>query len=388
MKVSRRLLLKGAGVAVVVAAGAVGWRAWDEHVLRPGRGPAYQPWRDWQAEDEPLPIRMVAAAILAANPHNSQPWRFRVTETQIDLYADRSRNIGAVDPFLREMHIGLGCALENLVLAANAHGIEAEVTLMPDGETGERVARVRLEQGTVGRSALFQAIASRHTDRGAYDPLREVPVTLIQQLGASAGADPRVRVLWFDEISGRDVMGRLIVAATEAIIADKEQSADSAKWFRENWEAIQTHRDGITLDAQSLPAVTNAMAKILPPPDQATADRFWLEATRERHVGTAPVFGLLVVPDPRQWRQCLLGGRAWQRLHLQATLQGLAVQPLNQPCERIDRERQLGIEPRFGNAMAVLVNDPAWQPLMPFRIGYPLGRALPSPRRPVSAVVA
>ena len=64
----------------------------------------------------------MSAAILAANPHNSQPWRFRVSDTQIDLFADRGRNLGTIDPFLREMHIGLGAALENLLLAAAVYG--------------------------------------------------------------------------------------------------------------------------------------------------------------------------------------------------------------------------------------------------------------------------
>ncbi len=68
------------------------------------------------------PVNLVRAAILAANPHNSQPWLFHVTRTQIDLYADLQRNIGTVDPFLREMHLGLGCALENLLVAAPANG--------------------------------------------------------------------------------------------------------------------------------------------------------------------------------------------------------------------------------------------------------------------------
>ena len=38
----------------------------------------------------------------------------------------------------------------------------------------------------------------------------------------------------------------------------------------------------------------------------------------------------------------IAAGRAWQRLHLDATSRGMALQPLNQPIEMIDRERQTG----------------------------------------------
>lgn len=83
---------------------------------------------------------------------------------------------------------------------------------------------------------------------------------------AGIGADvPEVKVLWFSSESERRRVGELIVAATEAIIADRQQSGDSAKWFRSSGRDLQRLRDGITLDAQSPPPFVNAMAKILPP---------------------------------------------------------------------------------------------------------------------------
>ena len=65
----------------------------------------------------------------------------------------------------------------------------------------------------------------------------------------------------------------------------------------------------------------------------------------------------------------------------------LAVQPLNQMSERADRERQLGIEPRFGTTLKELVGDANSQALMPFRIGYPIAEAKPSPRRALNSVL-
>jgi len=56
-------------------------------------------------------------------------------------------------------------------------------------------------------------------------------------------------------------------------------------------------------------------------------------------------------------------------------------------CERADREQQLGIEPRFGDALHALTADVGLRALMPFRIGYPTVSAPPSPRRDLKSVL-
>jgi hypothetical protein len=117
-------------VTVVVVGGGV-WRAYDQGVFSVGEGPAYEPWKNWRNTAPDAPLALVRAAILAASPHNTQPWLFKVTNSSIELHIDTQRNVGALDPYLREEHIGMGCALENLMLAARADGYAATPTLQP-----------------------------------------------------------------------------------------------------------------------------------------------------------------------------------------------------------------------------------------------------------------
>jgi nitroreductase len=386
---NRRTLLRRAGLAAgtlaVGGTGALGYRAYDQGVLQLGQGPAYEPWADWKRHSGLIPL--VAAATLAPNPHNSQPWLFRVRSNRIDLFADASRNIGAIDPFKREKYIGLGAALENLVVAAEATGYRAGVTLMPEGAHSDHAARIELSRATKHDSFLVDQIAKRHTNRYAFVADKDVPTAALAAMaGLGDASTSDARVLWFSSNRQRSQLSSLLVAATEAIIRDPDQSRSDYQWFRQTWDAIQRQRDGITIDASGLPELTQALAKLLPAQSRQATDDAWLTATRDRHTKTAAAYGIVAVRDATDNRQRLGGGRLLERVHLWTTGNGIALHHMNQLTERADRERELAIKPRFGDALAQFLPD-GWQALSLFRIGYPTHTPNKSPRRAVKAVI-
>ena len=130
----------------------------------------YQPWTSWNDPSlRDTPFALVAAAVLAANPHDTQPWLFRVADNSIEVYADASRNLGAMDPFLREMHLGLGCAIENMTLAAAPNGYSVHVEIAPGALTdiGERsrpvlAATLRLAKQTAKAPKQYVPAGGAH----------------------------------------------------------------------------------------------------------------------------------------------------------------------------------------------------------------------------------
>jgi nitroreductase len=385
---SRRALVGGAGSLLLAA---LGYRAWNRGAFALGTGPAYTPWDEWRGTTLDGNRRPLRAAILAASPHDTQPWRFAVSPGGIEVYADRARHLGTFDPFRREMHLGLGCAIENLVIAARAYGMTAEVHpatghLEPSpGPKPILAARVALGAGQVSHDPLFDAIPRRHTNRGPY---RDEPVApeLLSGL-AEAVSGPSVRVAFLSDSGARGEAARAIIAATERIIADSEMSEDSFRWIRTGKREISTHRDGVTIETSGASPLVAAAGKVLPDLGAATADRFWLDTTRDVHTATAAVIGLILVRDRLDMAQAIDAGRAWQRLHLTATARGLAAQPLNQPVEMVDRDRMLGRTDVFGPALARLAAANGWEPTFVFRLGYPKREALRSPRRPLDDVL-
>lgn len=63
---------------------------------------------------------LVRYATLAASSHNTQPWKFRLERGRILILPDLSRRCSAVDPDDHHLYASLGCAAENLLLAAQA----------------------------------------------------------------------------------------------------------------------------------------------------------------------------------------------------------------------------------------------------------------------------
>lgn len=384
-QISRRRFLLGSGAGILVlAAGGTIWRAEDQGVFSTGQGPAYQPWYDWQAPVDG-PLNLIRAAILAANPHNTQPWLFRVTDTHIDMLADRTRTIGTIDPLLREMHIGLGCALENLSLAAEAQGYTPAITILPDAGNANYIASISLATGSANKSPLHEAIPHRHTNRYPYDLNHTVSTDSIESL-QGLNDNPDISVQWFMSSQQRSLVADHMISAAKAIAADQSQDLDSGHWYRATWQDIQSHRDGITLDAQGLPDWQRTLGKILPPLSQDTQNQYFISNT-EQQAKTAPVLGIIIARNRNDNSQRLRGGRLWQRMHLWATSHGLAMQPMNQMAERADREATLGLSPTFGNILAQIINDPSWQALMPFRLGYSTHTALLSPRRALKDIL-
>lgn len=346
-------------------------------------GEAYAPW-DFPG-DETRPERVaVAAALLAASPHNTQPWRFAIRETGIDVYFATERRLGAVDALGREQHIGLGCAIENLMLAAEAHGRSPTLSWLPSPAAPEHVAHIELTESAPKTPPLYHAIAHRHTNRGAYLDGKP-PGDLEPALGALVDdADVELTFLGTPEAKSRFRQGT--IAAAHAIVDDQEMWNASHRWWRQTKADIEAYRDGMTIDAMGFGDGLRVLAKLTGAPSAAKAAEYWLDRT-EHEQTTGFAFVLLSTTDRASRQQQLRLGRIFQRIHLWTTSQGLALQPLNQLPERQDREEQLSLAPRFGPLLAELSGRANSTVQMCFRIGVEWDPAKKSPRRPLGWVV-
>jgi hypothetical protein len=387
----REFLIGGAGAALL-GTHAARAASEDPELYVPNLRAAYEPWRSWRAAGIQSPMTIVHAAILAANAHDTQPWRFQIGSDRIDVYADSDRHLGAMDPFRREMHLSLGCALENAVLIARSLGYTADLRtygglLQESGvrdDTGP-AASIGLAKQQADASPLAAAIPHRHTNRSPFQGDRSIPTDMLLKLG-QLNSDAAVRLIWITDPAARRDFADATITATESIVTDSVMIADSDRWFRATDAEIELHRDGPTLYCAGLSPLVLFGARLMPV-STPSSHRHWIDQTRNAQLGTRPVIGLIAVKDLYDRDGALRAGRLWQRLHLQGTLLGLGMQPLNQLPECVDRERQLGRPSISSKNLAAFSGDAWWQPTFAFRAGWPIRPAAASPRRSLQSVL-
>ena len=109
---------------------------------------------------------LIRYASLAPNGHNTQPWLFRPGKNGVAILPDFGRRTPVVDPDDHHVFVSLGCAAENLAIAAGAAGRAGDIEFDP---AGDGTVLVRFGNGNGGEQALFDAIPRRQSTRADYD---------------------------------------------------------------------------------------------------------------------------------------------------------------------------------------------------------------------------
>jgi nitroreductase len=351
--------------------------AWARRIRE--AGVSLQPWA-LPAEPPAAPLdltrALIGAAVLAPSDWNSQPWRFEADPGTIRLLADPQRALPLSDPDRRGMMVSLGAALENLLVAARAYGLQPTVRYRPNDGARGAVAEVTWTAGEPRRDRdLFGALTARCTNRRNFDGRGLMPQARAQ-LSAQAAEGPRLR--WLED---RDALHDIADIAHDAVLtqsSDRRIAAELHAWLRSSQRDAARRGDGVPVEALGMTGPANWFSGRYYDPDSWFL-RFGSSSLAKRAreaIRSAGAVALLTAAsrDESAW---VAGGQAYERLALKATQLGLALQPMNAPLE----------SERFRGRVLRRFDAGGEEPLMLVRLGH--DRGVPhTPRRAVSVVTS
>ncbi|MDP2213513.1 Tat pathway signal protein [Phenylobacterium sp.] len=315
---------------------------------------------------DPIP-ELVRFATLAANGHNTQPWRFDRTEGGVMLAADDTRRTPVVDPDDHHLYASLGCAAENLMTAASAYGLGATYGFDPDTTH----LRVDLAPANRPTDPFVAAIPKRQCTRSDFSGAVVAPgdLALLQAAAKIDGVD----ILLITDRAGIDRVRDAVIEGNRRQMQDEAFVGELKQWIRFDRATAVGSGDGLFAPCSGNPTLPDPIGQaIFPMVFTIDGETKKYRAQMDTSAGVA-VFSA-AQDDPRHWAQA---GRAYQRFALQATLLGIKHAFVNQPVEVAAMRPQFSEAVGLGGRRVDLVVRFGYAPDLPFSL-----------RRPVNAVLA
>lgn len=278
-------------------------------------------------------LKILKYAAKAPSGHNTQPWIFKPGNDTITVLPDFTRALPVVDPDNHALYISLGCALENLIIAANEFGFKTETEFTGDERQPQIVVKLSAAPVT-DKPGLLGYIAKRQVTRGKFKP-EKVPQSLLSEL--------------FEETEGVHVRLFLSEEETESLIpyiiegnshqfSNKEFVNELVSWIRFSEKEVMTKGDGIWSASMGLPATGRFLGKIIMKNFVSAGSE---EKRLRKLIRASAGFALFMVEknDPVHWIKL---GQSFQRFGLIATKNNISHAHLNMPCEELQvREKMI-----------------------------------------------
>ncbi|HVY85564.1 MAG TPA: hypothetical protein VG943_10555 [Caulobacterales bacterium] len=351
-------------------------------------------WRDAGAGERDPRRFALAHAILAPNPHNTQPWLVDLPgDDEMVLYCDPTRRIPFTDPHDRQITLGCGAFLHLYMLALQAAGHGWTLDLFPDGAPpapglldARPLARVRMAPApdvTMSATDLFAHIAARRTNRNPYDARTPETTKLQAVTEATQWIDtpsPLLSALATNETAQVARLRDLVWRGFDREMHTRGALAETYGWLRFGRAEVARHRDGLAIEGPLIPPM-RALGffdrdDMIDP--NSTANKTAADDWR-RKAETAPAFAwLMSVNDAPATR--LEAGMAYARMNLTATAQGLAMHPWSQVLQEYAEMADLYAETR------AMLNAGNRTVQMLVRVGYAAPVA-PSARRDPATLI-
>jgi len=303
---------------------------------------------------------IIQCATHAPSGHNTQPWKFEQRDNKIIIHPDLKRSLPVVDNDNHALYISLGCALENLIIAAKQIGFGIKV-LYPE-KSGDciKVELIKDDTSIVTPDILFDYISKRQVTKSKYND-KTLSDDVLKQLGYCFNFEG-VSLLILDSKKNFEKIIPLIIEANNLQFNNKDFLNELVHWIRFSKNEAEKKKDGIWSATMGMPGLGRFIGSLVMKNFvTAKSEEKRLIDLLDHSQGIA-----IFISDTNNAEAWVKTGQAFQRFGLTATYLGVSHAHLNMPCEELVVRQKLAKELGIANKHPFLLIRYGYAERMPY----------------------
>lgn len=344
-----------------------------------------------------LILNLIEAGIHAPSADNMQPWKFKILANGLELWRPEKNKHHFFDHQNIATDYSCGAVIENIVTYSKSLNLETKVSF--DIGNSNKIVEILLYHDNKNQVDGFsKAIFDRGTDRNLYDSQRKIPPMIINNLKANIESIGSYQLHDYFEKKMRDEIISIITKVDAFRFSHKKIHHDFYEILRFGKSASE-FKDGLADSTLGIESILVSPLKLLKSWSLTKVLNYFgfhhLMAFRSSWLPMTSSSNILAITHsgPANFIEF---GRIMQKFWLQATNEGLSVQPLGAMpllLSRIVLSNGLGLNQKEIFKLSSLknrflqitpnFNNESDQLVMLFRVGYSKKKPIKSYRKPL-----
>ena len=310
---------------------------------------------------------LIRFGVLAPSSHNTQPWHFQVCNNEILLSAELERALPESDRNNRQLFTSLGCALENILIAADYYDLQTSVQYLPQGTEATLAAKITFGGSSFNKAEekkdhLMTYIQKRTTNRNKYSASMP-PEEWLEKIKKASVFDQDTRIDFVQEQAKRNNIADTVMKASIKAMGDHGFRKELSKYVKSN---ITKSKVGMPAFGMGIPTPISLLAPtMIRYINMGKLNKKSDEELLKKHT---PLFAIISTREDAK-ENWIKAGQAYQRVALEAERAGLktAVMAAAIQIDEFYKELQGAFDTPF-------------RPQVFFRMGYTKKESRHSPR--------
>ncbi len=206
-------------------------------------------------------VKILELAVRAPSTHNSQPWLFKITGNRVEVFFNPKYFLPFADKETRDLHISIGCMLENFVIAASADNLKSVISYGPF-ENKTKLAEIILEEArneqTELSERLLKTIPNRVNARGIFVD-EKIPEDVFNKIN-SLNTNNDLVISFLNKKEDVNKIAQITASSIVDAYSEKGFRKEMSHWMNSN---LSTKKEGLPGYSLKMPLVVSIVIPLL-----------------------------------------------------------------------------------------------------------------------------